>query len=532
MTGSASEGDGSLPPIQIRPEVTVLSVLRHLNYKAWFALAEFIDNSLQSAIANHEALSVLHEGKYQLSVDIMLDSGQPGQITIRDNAAGIAIADYPRAFRPAQVPTDRTGLSEFGMGMKSAACWFAENWTVRTKAIGEDVERTISFDVKHIVENRIESLGTTVRTVDPKAHYTVVSLRNLHHLPQGRTIGKIKDHLASIYRVFIRDGRLQLTFNGEPLQYESPKTLTADRYSSPGYVAPDDSGKPVEWRKDIDLDFGEGQRVKGFAMIREVGSTPLAGFSLFRRDRLIVGSHDETYRPSQIFKQTNSYAYQRIAGELHVEGFEVSHTKDGFRWEEFEDEFLDCLKDELTKAPLNLISQAENYRALLQRKTIEKAASAASQAVAEHVEKNVRPLLVESRQNPSEPAPVPAEVLLSSPPASERDIRVDDGQYVWLIKLRTTIDPSIENWISLGLVDQKNGDTGYIRRLGIDIALAHPFSSEFIGADFSNVELFLRFAVAVSISLMLTEDLTGQSPDTALSNLNHLMRTSMAQAQL
>ncbi|MFZ6644054.1 hypothetical protein ACO0LL_30380, partial [Undibacterium sp. TC4M20W] len=35
----------------------------------------------------------------------------------------------------------------------------------------------------------------------------------------------------------------------------------------------------------------------------------------------------------------------RIFGELHIEGFDVSHTKDGFRWEEYEDEFLDLLKD-------------------------------------------------------------------------------------------------------------------------------------------------------------------------------------------
>ncbi len=32
--------------------------------------------------------------------------------------------------------------------------------------------------------------------------------------------------------------------------------------------------KPIEWRKDIALDFGKGQRVTGFAALREVGSTP------------------------------------------------------------------------------------------------------------------------------------------------------------------------------------------------------------------------------------------------------------------
>lgn len=34
--------------IQIRPGVGILSVLSHLNYKPWFAIAEFVDNSIQS----------------------------------------------------------------------------------------------------------------------------------------------------------------------------------------------------------------------------------------------------------------------------------------------------------------------------------------------------------------------------------------------------------------------------------------------------------------------------------------------------
>lgn len=207
--------DRELARIEIRPEVTVLSVLRHLNYKAWYAIAEFIDNAMQSVIANGDKLKALHGGSFQLTVDIQLDTTSPGQIVVTDNAAGISMSDFPRAFRAAQIPADRSGLSEFGMGMKSAACWFAETWTVRTKAVDESVERTIHFDVKHIVENKIESLSTTVVDVDPTAHYTVVALRGLHHLPQGRTVAKIKDHLASIYRVFLRDGRLILKFNGE-----------------------------------------------------------------------------------------------------------------------------------------------------------------------------------------------------------------------------------------------------------------------------------------------------------------------------
>jgi len=38
----------SLKKVDIRPGVSVLAVLRYLNYTPWFALAEFVDNAVQS----------------------------------------------------------------------------------------------------------------------------------------------------------------------------------------------------------------------------------------------------------------------------------------------------------------------------------------------------------------------------------------------------------------------------------------------------------------------------------------------------
>jgi hypothetical protein len=523
-------GNGQLAPIEIRPEVTVLSVLRHLNYKAWFAIAEFIDNALQSAITNRARLTAIHGDDFQLTVDVRVDTTGDGQIVITDNAGGIPITDFPRAFRAAQIPVDRSGLSEFGMGMKSAACWFAETWSVRTKAIDESVERTIHFDVKHIVENKIERLSTDVRDVDPAAHYTVVSLRGLHHLPQGRTLGKIKDHLGSIYRVFLRDGRLVLRFNDEPLNYQSPNVLKAIRYIAPGVVAQGDEAVPIEWRKELHLDFGDGQRVTGFAALREVGSTPLAGFALFRRDRLIVGSHDDTYRPPYIFKQTNSYPYQRLFGELHVEGFEVSHTKDGFRWEEYEDIFLEFLRAAIEEQPLDLLAQAENYRALPSKRSIEAKAMAATESVAEYLVTDVAPLLAEARQHPAKPVELLPEIVSNPLQASERTVTVDDGDWNWVITLRTSVDPAREEWVSLAKMEQGADDADRVRRLSLDLSLAHPFSTEFIGANNENVELFLRVASAVCISLVLSEDLTGDPPQSVLYHFNYLMRGALARA--
>ena len=418
------------------------------------------------------------------------------------------------------------------MGMKSAACWFAETWSVRTKAVGESVERSIFFDIRNIVENKIESLNTEVREVDPSSHYTVVSLRGLHHMPQGRTVGKIRDHLASIYRVFLRDGRLTLHLNGTPLSYESPDILRAVTYTSPGVQAQGESVVPVEWWKAINLDFGDGQRVKGFAALREVGSTPLAGFALFRRDRLIEGSFDESYRPSYVFKQTNSYPYQRLFGELHVEGFEVSHTKDGFRWEEFEDIFLEHLKDEIEKAPLDLLAQAENYRALPSRKSIATQAAAATAAVATYLEKEVAPLLREAKQHPTEAHQLPAELSARELQSSERIVEVNDGSHLWVITLRTSVDPATQDWLSVAK-NELPADLGEsIRSLTVDLSLAHPFSNEFLGANNENVEVLLRISAAVCIALVLSEDLSGDPPENFLFHFNNMMRGALVKASM
>lgn len=263
-----------------------------------------------------------------------------------------------RAFQPAAVPLDRSGLSEFGMGMKSAACWFAQNWKVRTKALGETVERLISFNIEAIIRGEVEELSVKSTPAHANTHFTEIVLFNLHKSSQGRTIGKIKEHLASIYREFIRKGILELYFDGELLSYQEAKVLYAPFYKMP-------SAEPILWRKEINFDFGLGLSVQGFAAIRETASTSNAGFALFRRDRLIQGSADESYRPDSIFGQPNSFIYQRVFGELHLTGFEVSHTKDGFKWDEQEETFLELLKDELNDFLLPYLLRLRNIVSVL-----------------------------------------------------------------------------------------------------------------------------------------------------------------------
>ena len=137
--------------VSIQPDVGVLSVLPHLNYRPWYALAEFVDNSLESFLS-HRAEVAGTDGK--LRVEVAIDSSDDGSISVRDNAAGIYESEYQRAFRLAEPPPHLSGLSEFGMGMKSAACWFGKQFSVRSSALGEPVERTVSFDIEEIVTTK------------------------------------------------------------------------------------------------------------------------------------------------------------------------------------------------------------------------------------------------------------------------------------------------------------------------------------------------------------------------------------------
>ena len=518
ITASKSKSDHR---VNIRPEVSILSVLRHLNYRPWFAIAEFVDNSLQSFLSNRRALSKLDGKSTKLSVEIEMDCTSPGRVIVRDNAAGIAEADYARAFKPAEVPDDRAGLCEFGMGMKSAACWLAREWSVRTKAINEKLERTITFDVGKIVAQRIEELQIRTRQVSPEIHYTELVLEGLHKIPQGRTLGKIKEHLASIYRVFVRDGVLDLRLDGQLLQYEEPAVLKAPYYKTP-------KAEPVLWRKAIDFDFGEGQSAVGFAALRERASVSGAGFALFRRNRLIQGSADEGYRPEAIFGKSNSYRYQRLFGELHLKGFEISHTKDGFRWEEHEEVFLEFLEEHLNSQPLPLLTQAEEHRVRPSRQSLEVGARAATERTAGVIERDVPAVLEREIDEGPEESPPPTNLPAADPIASERIVDVELRGQPWRITIELTVDPAIGDWVGVSDRPPVRNDGIERRCISVRMSLAHPFMDRFGGTDTASIEPLLRLAAAIGLAETAARDAGVEMAGTFRRNINELLRDAFS----
>lgn len=483
------EDTGSLGSINIRPGVSILSVLKHLNYKPWFALAEFVDNAIQSYLEHEDELKQLEGPDFKLIVNIDVDPSENGKITIRDNAAGIYQKDYARAFRPAAIPPDRSGLNEFGMGMKSAACWFAESFIVRTGALGESVAREVFFDVNKIIKDSLEELSIKTEPKDPSIHYTSIVLSGLHRPLHGNTVAKVKEHLKSIYREYVRRGILELSFNGEPLVYEEPKVLAARYYKH-------EDGEPVVWKKEINFDLGGGLKASGFAAIRETASISGAGFALFRRQRVIQGSADEGYRPEYIFKKANSFTYQRLFGELHLEGFEVSHTKDGFRWEDNEEAFLQLLEEHLDSDPLPLLKQAEGYRVNPRPGELKRAGDSATKHTADVLRQDV-PHVIESQLAATPDPGTPPSELPKALEASSRVVKIEINGKPWEITLETSIDHSLVDWVD---ISNQPSFSDNVWRVGIRMSLVHPFMTQFCGSDPEKVEMLLRVATAIVLA--------------------------------
>lgn len=510
--------DREMKRVSIRPGVSVLSVLQHLNYKPWFALAEFVDNAVQSYTENATRLHALHGQHWKLRVSIEIDSAAPGRIVIRDNAAGIARDVFPRAFRPAVIPPDRSGLSEFGMGMKSAACWFAPRFRVRTKALGETVERTVRFDIAHIVRDELEELEIEESPTPESNHYTEIVLDDPYHAPVGRSLAKIKEHLTDIYRVLVRGDRLELFLNNEHLIYEEPPILEAPYYKTP-------TEEPKRWRKDINFDLGGGLSVHGFAALRDPGNYSRSGFSLFRRGRLIQGSGEEGYRPPIIFgtSGSSSYARLRLFGELHLEGFEVSHTKDGFRWDENEEPFLELLKEHLDSDQLPLLRQCENYRSLASKKDRTRAATKALKQAGDAIEESVPGVL----PSVADKAPVEtsAEPLAPQPALAVRELRFNFRGQEWLVRIELTDDPAECDWLSTS--DRPTSSSGP-DITEIRLSMAHPFMVSFAQTDAAEIEPLLRVAAALAISEKLARRAGVKMAGTIRRNLNEILREALS----
>jgi hypothetical protein len=498
--------------VTIRPGIGLYALFPSLRYSPWVALGEMVDNSIQSYQEHKEELIALHGPEYKLRIEINYSSGDNPTIQLIDNAAGIYTKDIERAFTPAMPPTDKKGISQYGIGMKSSACWYANFFTIRTRALGEPIIRTVTFDIPKIIKNEIYELDIEKEeATNPKVHGTRIILKNLNQpVPVAGAASRLRSYLRSMYRDFLRTGELVLLINNEVQEAPITNWLLAPYW--PTDMGPLDD-KNYEWVKDFEIELNESHnpinpadpapKIRGRIGILEKGDTKRAGLALLWRRKVVQGagnmadSPDDLYRPGRIFGGANSFERQRVVGELDVSELSVTSFKDAVVWREGqEEEVLKKIKEALNTEPNPLLKMAKNYRA----SDNSKAGKAKLQGSLTDVVDSATRALIEN--NASEQLGDGFEITKTTevpePP------RTDETNVVQkVIKLI----PQFNSDIILEVKDQI-ADTSWLRvrqipdldKWVITINREHPFMKSFTVADPDSLDPVLRIALAIGIA--------------------------------
>jgi hypothetical protein len=498
--------------VTIRPGIGLYALFPSLRYSPWVALGEMVDNSIQSYQEHKEELIALHGPEYKLRIEINYSSGDSPTIQLIDNAAGIYTKDIERAFTPAMPPADKKGISQYGIGMKSSACWYANFFTIRTRALGEPIIRTVTFDIPKIIKNEIYELDIEKEeATNPMVHGTRIILRNLNQpVPVAGAAARLRSYLRSMYRDFLRTGELVLLINNEVQEAPIINWLFSPYW--PTDMGPIDD-KTYEWVKDFEIELNESHnpinplepapKIRGRIGILEKGDTKRAGLALLWRRKVVQGagnmadSPDDLYRPGRIFGGANSFERQRVVGELDVSELSVTSFKDAVVWREGqEEEVLKKIKQALNAEPNPLLKMAKNFRA----SDNSKAGKVKLQGSLSDVVDSATKALIEN--NASEFLGDGFELAKTSeipePPRTDETTVVQK-----VIKLI----PQFNSDIILEVKDQIT-DTSWLRvkqipdldKWVITINREHPFMKSFTVADPDSLDPVLRIALAIGIA--------------------------------
>lgn len=316
----------------IQPDASILGVFSRLNYKTWYAIAEFVDNSTQSFYSNESELA--RKDITSITVRITYDI-ESHELTIEDDAFGMNKKDFLRAVKLDAKPEFQGGRNEFGMGLKTAASWFGDIWSVESTELGSSKKFFTEVNIQTLKKEKINTVPIITSKTEENLHGTKIIIHNITKKVNKTSLEKTKNLIRSMYRRDINSGKVKIIFNEEELFFKEYECLTY---------------KEKTWKKELNFTFNfnnEEHNVKGFVGILRDGGFSRAGFNLFRRNRVVIGGDiDElNYRPKAIFGHRASEKALKLFGELDLDDFPVNQAKDGFIWDDgLEEAFVMELK--------------------------------------------------------------------------------------------------------------------------------------------------------------------------------------------
>ncbi|QIM22372.1 hypothetical protein G7075_16535 [Phycicoccus sp. HDW14] len=369
--------------VDIRPDAAALRMFRSLSFTPWYALGEFVDNSISSYFQNQKALERTYGKRYTCDVRIDFDD-RIGRLIVEDNAAGIARSEIPRALRTGEPPPDTSvGLNLHGVGMKAASFWWGRHLTIETWPLGDPHGWRVEIDLG-AAGTRPQGTATVHQIRGRKHSGTRISVDGLWQQAPvaSKTRATVAAYLPSIYRKFIsvadadtgmqlaREGShpVKLFLDGRQLSFEPPKLLRSPFW--PTADGPAKGARTRLWRKPISVRLSTGKHISGWVGILDTMSRELSGFTLHYRGKGIGGvtplhakESNSGFRPRQIFGQAGSYRAQSYIGEFDVTALGKSITTDSTLWSpDEEQEFIDHVLEKLKDPRFDMWSMAVNFK--------------------------------------------------------------------------------------------------------------------------------------------------------------------------
>lgn len=308
---------------------SIISKFERIDIPMFRIFSEFIDNSLQSYLDHEKELK--SAGRSKCVIDI---TWKKDEIIIKDYAFGMNEEEFGRAIRlnATAASYSPNSLSKYGMGLKYAACNLGSIVSIVSSRYGSREKLSTKLDFEEWLNN-IEEQDVYFEEASEKDSFTEITITKLHSHFTEKTLRETILKLSMIYKYFLSDEQnLSISINNEKIEYNEPEVFI------------DENGYEVS--KSISSKFihsGVEYKYVGYIARLKVGSTDNAGLTIIVNKR----GHLLNYRPKLIFKNANSFEYQRLFGEIELEGgqWPLTINKDGFAWKSngLEEAFLNNL---------------------------------------------------------------------------------------------------------------------------------------------------------------------------------------------
>ena len=325
--------------VSLTPNIGIYAFFKRIAYTIPSALAELVDNSIDSFSEN----SIYLEGR-KLKVEINyfdnLYYPEENQITVYDNAFGMNFNELAEALKLQRQSKHRKNakrIGEYGFGLKCAATWFSNFWTVETTQKNSNEKYIVTIDVNKFVEKKDANVEIKTEVSDKSEHYTLIKLSCLNRNIGLSDFKKIKDEFKDLYGKRIYNQELEIFVSKIDQQKNKTKTwkIEAGDFGTNKTIAYNrDTDQYYSWniKDEVETNNQNYQFAGEIHLAKNILEKP--GLHLFKRERLI-----EICYPKHVF--TNYNPRKRIYGKIFLSNnWPVSLTKDKISWEgELEEKF-------------------------------------------------------------------------------------------------------------------------------------------------------------------------------------------------